>query len=174
MAQTDKPASKREPIPAHRLTPAEEQDLLRRVKGGDAQAAARLVASHFGFVRHIARRYMNYGHPLADLIQEVARPELPDETIQKLAGIFDVLKPHLIEAYERTQRETDQIADAPTIELLDDIVRRTRRHVSWSCEVLDRLCDTDAKRETRRLRGEQMRGLLEACGGVTGELGADN
>ncbi len=110
----------------------------------------------------------------ADLIQEVARPELPDETIQKLAGIFDVLKPHLIQAYERTQRETDQIADAPTIELLDDIVRRTRRHVSWGCEVLDRLCDTDAKRETRRLRGEQMRGLLEACGGVTGELGADN
>ncbi len=76
----------------------------------------------------------------------------PDLTIEKLAGVFDVLKPHLLAVYERTMRETDQIGDAPTIELLEEIVRRTRRHVAWGDEVLDRLCDTDGKRERRRRR----------------------
>ena len=55
----------------------------------------------------------------ADFIQAVSEPERPDLTIEKLAGVFDVLKPHLVDVYERTLRETDQICDAPTIELLE-------------------------------------------------------
>jgi hypothetical protein len=106
----------------------------------------------------------------AGFIEAVSDPERPDQTIEKLGGVFDVLKPHLIEIYERTMRETDQIADAPTIEILDDIVRRARRHVSWGMEVLDRLADTDARRSRRRARAEAMRARLVACGGVTGDL----
>ena len=108
----------------------------------------------------------------ADFIQELARPELPDESIEKLAGVFNVLKPHLIETYENTMRQTDQIADAPTIEILDDIVRKERRHVAWGTEVLGRLCDTDPKRERRRERNQELTRALHLCGGVTGELKA--
>jgi len=107
----------------------------------------------------------------ADFVQAVAEPETPDVSIEKLTGLFDVLMPHLLDVYERTARETDQIADAPTIDLLDDVVRKKRRHVAWGAEVLDRLCDTDAKRERRRARAAALRARLEACGGVTGELG---
>jgi len=106
----------------------------------------------------------------AALIQAIAEPERPDLTIEKLAGVFDVLKPHLIEVYEKTTAETDQIADAPTIEILETIVRKTRRHVSWGQEVLDRLCDTDARRERRRARAAEIRRQLIACGGVTGDV----
>ncbi len=106
----------------------------------------------------------------AAFVQAVTEPERPDLSIEKLSGLFDVLKPHLIEVYERTMRETDQIADAPTIELLDEIVRKTRKHVSWGHEVLDRLCDTDARRERRRARAGALRTQLIACGGVNGDL----
>ena len=106
----------------------------------------------------------------ARFIEAVSEPDRPDQTIEKLVGIFDVLKPHLAEAYERHMRETDQISDAPTIELLDEIVRKTRRHVAWGQEVLDRLCDTDGTRERRRARGELLREMLRECGGVTGQL----
>jgi len=106
----------------------------------------------------------------AKFVQSLADPETPDLTIEKLAGVFDVLKPHLLAVYERTMRETDQITDAPTIELLEDIVRRTRKHVAWGDEVLERLCDTDGKRERRRRRVAELRAQLEACGGVTGTL----
>jgi hypothetical protein len=106
----------------------------------------------------------------AACIEEVAAPERPDQTIEKLVGIFDVLKPHLAEVYERHMRETDQIADAPTIEILDEIVRKTRRHIAWGQEGLDRLCDTVGMRERRRARGEALRQRLRECGGVTGQL----
>jgi len=106
----------------------------------------------------------------ADLIQAVAEPEDPDLTIEKISGMFDVLEPHLIAVYETTMRGTDQIADAPTIELLEDIVRKKRRHVAWSQEVLERLCDTDAKRDRRRARAQELRERLRVCGGVTGEM----
>ena len=106
----------------------------------------------------------------ADFVEAVSEPENPDLTIEKLTGIFDVLKPHLIQVYEKTARETDQICDAPTIELLEDIVRKTRRHVSWGKEVLDRLCDTDAKRQRRQQRSNALQAQLDVCGGVTGEL----
>jgi len=106
----------------------------------------------------------------AAFIQSVAEPERPDLTIEKLAGPFDVLMPHLVDVYEQTMRETDQICDAPTIELLEDIVRKRRRHISWGREVLDRLCTTDALRERRRARVALLSAELTATGGVTGTL----
>ncbi len=106
----------------------------------------------------------------AAFVQAVTEPERPDLSIEKLCGLFDVLKPHLVEVYEKTMRETDQIADAPTIEILDEIVRKTRQHVSWGQEVLDRLCDTDARRERRRARAAALRTALISCGGVNGDL----
>lgn len=109
----------------------------------------------------------------AGFVQAVAEPERPDLTIEKLVGVFDVLKPHLVEVYETTMRETDQIADAPTIEILETIVRKTRRHIAWGQEVLDRLCETDALRERRRKRADELTAKLRACGGVTGTLAAE-
>jgi hypothetical protein len=70
-------------------------------------------------------------------------------------------------------RETDQICDAPTIELLENAVRKTRRHIAWGQEVLERLCDTEARRERRRKRADELIEKLRACGGVTGTLEAD-
>ena len=107
----------------------------------------------------------------ADFIQAVCEPERPDLTIEKLVGPFDVLLPHLVEVYERTARETDQICDAPSIELLEDAVRRHQRHVAWAREVLDRLCETDALRERRRVRRRDLEEQLRKAGGVAGDLG---
>ena len=109
----------------------------------------------------------------AAFVQAVAEPETPDLTIEKLVGIFDVLKPHMVEIYETTMRETDQISDAPTIEILETVVRKTRRHIAWGQEVLDRLCDTEALRERRRARADELSERLAASGGVTGTLASD-
>lgn len=109
----------------------------------------------------------------AAFVQAVAEPERPDLTVEKLVGVFDVLKPHLVEVYETTMRETDQISDAPTIEILETITRKTRRHIAWGQEVLDRLCDTDALRERRRQRARELTEKLRESGGVTGTLEAD-
>lgn len=105
-----------------------------------------------------------------DLIQAIAEPESPDLTIEKLAGLFDVLIPHLVEIYELHNRETDPICDAPTMLILEDIVRRKRQHIQWGQEVLDTLCETDALKKRRRERADHIGSLLRASGGVTGVL----
>jgi hypothetical protein len=106
----------------------------------------------------------------ADFIQAVAEPESPTLTIEKLAGIFDVLIPHLVEIYELHNRETDSICDAPTIEILEDILRRKRQHIEWGQEVLDKLCEDDDSKKRRRDRSDHIRNLLTESGGVTGVL----
>ena len=118
--------------------------------------------------RHVPDASLPANDGFAALLQKIAEPETPDLTIEKLTGVFDVLKPHMLAVYKYTRQETDQICDAPTVELLDDIVRWTEKHISWSAEVLDRLCDTDAKRERRRARASEIEALLRECGGVTG------
>lgn len=53
------------------LTAEEEYALSTRLQTqGDLQAAQRLILSHLRFVVRIARGYLGYGLPLADLIQE--------------------------------------------------------------------------------------------------------
>ncbi len=145
---------------------------LGKICWEDAQAAdalgKRLPELRCGRKAIVASEAAN--DSFAALINEISEPERPDLTIEKLVGIFDVLKPHLIEEYERHARETDSIADAPTIEILEDIVRRSRRHVTWGHEVLDRLCDTDAKRERRRERAQSLLAALAKSGGVTGTI----
>jgi RNA polymerase sigma-32 factor len=56
-------------VPA--LSLDEERDLGNRLRDyDDAEAARRLVMSHMRFVIRIARGYLGYGLPLADLVQE--------------------------------------------------------------------------------------------------------
>ena len=53
------------------LSAEEEQELAQRLRlRNDLEAAQRLIVAHLRFVVHVARGYIGYGLPLADLIQE--------------------------------------------------------------------------------------------------------
>ena len=106
----------------------------------------------------------------ADFVQEIADPEAAELSIEKLVGIFEVLKPHLVDVYEATIRETDAIADAPTIELLDAVIRKARRHIEWGRDVLDGLCQSDEDRQRRERCKRKLQRRLTESSGVTGEL----
>jgi len=52
------------------LTADEEKDLGRRVRCGDEEARQRMIESNLRLVVKIARRYLNRGLPLLDLVEE--------------------------------------------------------------------------------------------------------
>jgi RNA polymerase primary sigma factor len=52
------------------LTPQEEVDVARRVQKGDKEARNRMIRSNLRLVISIAKRYVNLGVPLSDLIEE--------------------------------------------------------------------------------------------------------
>jgi RNA polymerase primary sigma factor len=52
------------------LTPAEEIQLAKRIKRGDAKAREQMIKANLRLVVKIARGYENYGLPLLDLINE--------------------------------------------------------------------------------------------------------
>jgi RNA polymerase primary sigma factor len=52
------------------LTHAEEVDLSKRAKAGDAKAHTRLVEKNLRLVVSVAKKYRGYGVPFEDLIQE--------------------------------------------------------------------------------------------------------
>ncbi|GAB6064325.1 sigma-70 family RNA polymerase sigma factor [Deferrisoma palaeochoriense] len=52
------------------LTPDEEKELAARIQAGDAGARQRMIESNLRLVVTIAKRYLNRGLPLLDLIEE--------------------------------------------------------------------------------------------------------
>ena len=136
-----------------------------------AQAAdklgARLPELRCGTRSAAASEAPNEG--FAAFIRAVAEPESPTETIEKLAGVFDVLLPHLVATYERTITETDPIADAPTIRILEETLADARRHLVWAQAVLGELCREAAGSARREARRTRLGAALRECGGVTGE-----
>jgi len=52
------------------LKPHEEIDLAKRIKKGDKHARSKMIRSNLRLVINIAKRYMNFGIPFMDLIEE--------------------------------------------------------------------------------------------------------
>jgi hypothetical protein len=103
------------------------------------------------------------------LMDALEAPEAPGQTIERLAGVYRVLKPHLLSVYEQHLARANPVYEPPTCRILARCIEDERRHIVAG-ETIIRHLVTSSEREARAAaRQTTLQGLLEAAGGVTGQ-----
>lgn len=100
-----------------------------------------------------------------DAIEE---PERPLQTVERLVGVYRVLKPHLVAVYEDQLRRVNAVYEPPTEQLIARLAADERRHIAAGLTILAHLVTTAALAERARSWQARLEGLLAAAGGVTG------
>ena len=103
------------------------------------------------------------------LMDALEAPEAPGQTIERLAGVYRVLKPHLLSAYEQHLAKANPVYEPPTCRILARCIEDERRHIVAG-ETIIRHLVTSPEREARAAAWQTtLQGLLEAAGGVAGQ-----
>ena len=91
-----------------------------------------------------------------------------DDTIERLVGIYRVLKPHLISHYSAHSATTNPVYEPPTTRILQRLVEEEKLHVERGLVLLNDLLDTREKHRRASEWEAHLDELLAASGGVTG------
>jgi hypothetical protein len=105
----------------------------------------------------------------ARLLDAVETREEWGETIERLTGVYRVLKPHLADVYAGHLARVNRVYEPPTQRILERCLADERRHIADGQAVLAGLL-REAGDRTRAAAWERaLQEGLDACGGVTGE-----
>jgi hypothetical protein len=96
-------------------------------------------------------------------------PETPERTVERLVGVYRVLKPHLLADYERHLASANSVYEPPTRRILARCAEDERRHIAAGERVLVHLVVTPEARARAEAWQARLEALLAAAGGVTGE-----
>jgi hypothetical protein len=100
----------------------------------------------------------------------LAGREQPEETIERLVGIFRVLKPHLLSIYAQHLSACNPVYEPPTIRILERLVHETQDHILKGQILLEDMACTVPTRERAVLWQLELEKLLVAAGGVWGRV----
>lgn len=141
------------------LTQEEEYSLAVRLqKDGDLAAAKNLILSHLRYVARVAKGYLGYGLPLADLIQEgniglmkAVRRFNPEMNVRLVTFAMHWIKAEINEYILRNWRIV-KVATTKAQRKLFFNLRSLKKHLGWMTnqEVNDIAKDLKVKPETVR------------------------
>jgi hypothetical protein len=96
--------------------------------------------------------------------------EGPDQTPERLAGVYRVLKPHLRTVYARHLASTNPIYEPPTRRILVRCVEEERRHVAAADIVIPQVVGDGPARRRADAWADRLGEALAGAGGVTGDV----
>ncbi|MGH7863732.1 MAG: hypothetical protein ACREQB_02000 [Candidatus Binataceae bacterium] len=91
-----------------------------------------------------------------------------EDTIERLVGIYRVLKPHLIAHYASHVTAANPVYEPPTLRLLQRMLDEEKAHVEHGSVLLDDLLNSTEKHRRASAWQSHLEELLGASGGVTG------
>jgi 1,2-phenylacetyl-CoA epoxidase catalytic subunit len=90
------------------------------------------------------------------------------DTIERLAGIYRVLKPHLVSHYSAHVAAANPVYEPPTLRILTHMVEEEKRHIERGLVLLNDLLDSHEKHKRAADWQAHLEELLAGAGGVTG------
>jgi hypothetical protein len=94
--------------------------------------------------------------------------EAAGQTIERVVGVYRVLKPHLLATYEAHLARANAVYEPPTCRILGRCIEDERRHVAAGETILRHLLRSPELEARARACESGLWALLEAAGGVTG------
>jgi len=105
---------------------------------------------------------------MEEFMEAVREPEAPEQTIEKLVGIYRVLLPRKIAAYTYHLNGTSRITDAPTQRSLTFILQDEFEDWREGEMLLQSLIETSDELERATKRQLELESLVLKAGGVAG------
>jgi hypothetical protein len=90
------------------------------------------------------------------------------ETIERLTGVYRVLKPHLVTVYDAHLARANLVYEPPTRRILERCLADERRHLGEGAALIETLAPAPADQARVTAWEGELRGMLDASGGVTG------
>lgn len=100
----------------------------------------------------------------------LAEREQPEETIERLVGLYRVLKPHLLSMYAQHLSACNPVYEPPTIRMLERLMHETQEHILKGQILLEDMACTVPTRERAVLWQLALEKQLVAAGGVLGRV----
>lgn len=94
---------------------------------------------------------------------------LAESPLLRLVGIYRVLKPHLISAYQYHIEATDPISDAHSVRVLQACLNDHIADVAWGNAMIEKLANTGSLRQEALLYQAELEQQLVESGGITAE-----
>ncbi len=110
--------------------------------------------------------------PGSDFVRLVEAIETPDgfrQTPERLVGVYRVLKPCLLAAYERHLGEASPVYEPPTRRILTRCIDEERRHIGDGEAILDRFASSGEPAARAQEWEGRLRDLLFQTSGVAGD-----
>jgi hypothetical protein len=101
-----------------------------------------------------------------DLLESV---EGPRQSVERLTGVYRVLKPHLASVYAAHLDRANPVYEPPTRRILERCLGEERRHVAAGAVVLARLASLQTSEHRARTWAERLGQALRHAAGVTGD-----
>jgi hypothetical protein len=106
---------------------------------------------------------------LVAFMDALEEPEQPHQTVERLVGVYRVLKPHVLAVYLDHLGRANPVYEPPTRRILLRCVEDERRHIAAGEVILRHLVRTPALVERASVWQGRLEGLVAAAGGATGD-----
>ena len=126
------------------------------------------LGKRLGELRSQAHVSRSPNEAFTGLMDEIENKEQWEDTIERLVGIYRVIKPHLVAHYSAHVAAANPVYEPPTLRILAHLMDDEKRHIERGSVLLSDLLDSAGAHRRAAQWQSHLEEILAAAGGVTG------